>query len=42
MGMTCGGDFQQLMGCLVDMEQRDSDMVAEKGDDKCINDNSLI
>ena len=35
MGLTCGGDFQQLMGCLVDME-------AEKGDDKGINDNSLI
>lgn len=35
MGMTCGGDFQQLMGCLVDME-------AEKGDDKGINDNSFI
>ena len=42
MGLTCGEDFQQLMGSLVDMEQRDSDLVAEKGHDSCANDNLII
>ena len=42
MGLTCGEDFQQLLGSLVDMEQRDSDLVAEKGHDSCANDNPII
>lgn len=42
LGLTCGGDCQQLMGNLADMEQRDTDMAAEKGEHICINDNPIL
>lgn len=42
MGLTCGEDFQHLMESLVDMEQRDSDLVAEKGHDSGVNDKPII
>ena len=41
MGLT-RGDIQQLMGLMADMEQRDSDLAAEKGENNCNNDNTLI
>lgn len=42
MGLTHGGDPQQFLGLMTDLEQRDNDMAAEKGVDRCTNDNTLI
>ncbi|KAL3024266.1 hypothetical protein AAZX31_04G110500 [Glycine max] len=42
MGLTHGGDPQQFLGLMADLEQRDNDMAAEKGVDRCTNDNTLI
>ena len=42
MGLTHGGDSQQLMRLMADLEQRDGDMAAEKGVDRSTNDYSLL
>ena len=42
MGLTHGGDPQQLMRLMADLEQRDGDMAAEKGVDRSTNDYSLL
>lgn len=42
MGLTHGGEIQQIKGVLVDMENRDKTMAVEKGVNITDNDNSCI
>ena len=42
MGLIHGGDIQQMMGMMVDMEKRDNKLAAEKGENTLNHDNTFL
>ena len=42
MGLTHGGDIQQIMGMMVDMEKRDNKLAAGKGENTLNHDNTFL
>lgn len=42
MDLTHGGEIKQIMGLMADLEKRDNELAAEKGENNCNHDNTVL